>query len=311
MATSIWLISSSFTLSFCNYWVFAVTFMMCTILHEALFYTLILILEAKLQITGPSSRYDVFSSHLLTTFYWGHMKRRKCKAFSIFRKTINHFQVHGSSICWRSCFFLNSVALRCQRLPCKAGFENECLYVLVWTHWIIYYVITYSAKASVSTQARLGFSVALQSQPEPWPNQNSNPLSNQKTGKLTSRGKVLCLQFANYSYTNNWSVISDLQLSQMLFFFCLFFFSFSATAKQHWAEMLDSESGLLAQNMSCHYCSQGLCEKNDNTLEQTDHCGCLEAPRKSGKHKENFLKATICNRNWCQRWQKYTHSLLK
>ena len=77
----------------------------------------------------------------------------------------------------------------------------------------------------MSTRARLGFSAALQSQPEPWPNQNSNPPSNQKTGKLTSRGKVLCLQFAKYPYTNKWGVISDLQLGQMFFFF-FFFVSF-------------------------------------------------------------------------------------
>ena len=47
----------------------------------------------------------------------------------------------------------------------KAGFENEYLNVLVQTHRIIDYVITYSAKASVSIQAHLGSCVALQTRP--------------------------------------------------------------------------------------------------------------------------------------------------
>lgn len=159
---------------------------------------------------------------------------------------------------------------------------------MVWTHWIIYYVITYSAKASVSTRAHLGFSVALQSQPEPWPNQNSNPLSNQKTGKLTSRGKVLCLQFAKYPYTNNWGVISDLQLRQPFFF--NYYYSSNCTTALGWDAAVCE---VLLQNMSRHYSWQRSAEKNDNTLQQSYHCGRREAPANLGERGKAALNNVL------------------
>lgn len=129
----------------------------------------------------------------------------------------------------------------------------------------------------MSTRAHLGSSVALQSQPEPWPNQNSNPLSNQKTGKLTSRGKVLCLQFAKYPYTNNWGVISDLQLSQP------YFLNLS-----HGKTELGWDAAVCAglrQNMSRHYTWQGFAEKNDNALQAKWSLRLMGSTRQFGRKR--------------------------
>lgn len=90
--------------------------MMCINVREIQFYILTVIhAKSKLQPHHIPSIWLTFIDNVSLRSH----EKNKFKASSIFTKTINHFQVHGSSICRRSHFFINSVALYCQRLPCK------------------------------------------------------------------------------------------------------------------------------------------------------------------------------------------------
>lgn len=73
--------------------------------REELFYTLLLTLKAERRLDALCCRCDVFTSYLLTIFPPEAAGKKSCKTSSFFTKTINHFQVHGSSIRRRSPVF--------------------------------------------------------------------------------------------------------------------------------------------------------------------------------------------------------------